>query len=91
MNFYSSPRADVINLYIASKSGFKDEIRRERSYRHLVIIDDGTRRYDEGLEGCDRREKREKREIVLVDSPRFQDDATNANLTFPFARKKRRR
>lgn len=64
VNFYSSPRADVINLYIASKSGFKDEIRRERSYRHVVIID-GTRRYETVSKDV-RQKRREKREIVLV-------------------------
>lgn len=29
MNFYSSPRAHVINLYIASKSEFKDDTMRK--------------------------------------------------------------
>lgn len=48
---------------------------------------EGVRKYAARSEG-----KREREEGAKKDrARRFEDDATNANLTFPFARKKRRR
>lgn len=56
---------------------------------------EGTRRSQrrEGGKYAARSEgKREREEGAKKDrARRFEDDATNANLTFPFARKKRRR